>query len=250
MSADNKLKSKTENNAKKDVKKPSFKSEQSEQHKNHRNNMRQKFLKFGLECFEEHEIIEILLYHTIPMKDTNPLAHKLINEYGSLAAIFDSSYEKLRESGLTHNSATFFKLIQQVSSYYTYDRFYNIEKRLDEKILIKKFIGITQRTNGEAVILGLYDLSMRELFLGVIDSGGKSGAHIIIEKVLKLVYNFNAYLVVLAHNHPSGVLFPSKADFEMTDKIEDELSRINVHLYNHYIIANEKCISIRNFEKN
>lgn len=232
----------------KGVKKPSFKSETSEQHKNHRNNMRQKFLKFGLECFEEHEIIEMLLYHSIPMKDTNPLAHKLINEYGSLAAILDSSYEQLRESGLTHNTATFLKLIQQVSSYYMYDRFYNKEKRLDEKILMKKFIGITRRTDGEVVILGLYDLSMRELFLGVIDSGGKSSAHLITEKVMKFVYNFNASIVVLAHNHPSGVLFPSQADIDITDKIDAELSRINVHLYNHYIIANDECLAIHDFE--
>lgn len=224
--------------------KPTFKSVNSERHKNHRQNMRQKFLKFGIDCFEEHEILEILLYNCIPMKDTNPIAHDLLSKYGSIVSILDSDYKQLVESGLTPNCATFIKFIQQLATYYNYDKFYDNKHRLDENALRKKLIGLTERNSGEVLILGLYDLTLRELFLGVIDHGAKTGASVVIEKIIKLVYRFDASIVVIAHNHPSGLMFPSQDDIDMTNLLQAELSRIGVTLYNHYLISNNYCLPI------
>lgn len=231
--------------AEKKAKKPTFKSPESEMHKNHRNNMRGKFLKYGIDCFTEHEIIEMLLYHVIPMKDTNPIAHRLLDEYGSVSALFDASYEQLMQSGLTHTAATFIKFIQQLATYYNFDKFYDEKKRLDSALLKKKLIGLTERSDGEVMILGLYDMSSREIFLGIIDSGGKSSVNLIIEKIVKRVYaTASCRLAIIAHNHPSGILFPSQSDVDMTEKVRDELKRINVTLIDHYLIANGDCKSI------
>lgn len=235
----------------KKAKKPTFKNPESEMHKNHRNNMRDKFLKYGIDCFTEHEIIEILLYQVIPMKDTNPIAHRLLNEYGSVAALMDAGYEQLMQSGLTHTAATFIKFIQQLATYYNFDKFYDKNKRFDKEVLKKKLIGLAERSDGEIMILGLYDMSSREIFLGIIDSGGKSSVNLIIEKIVKRVYaTTSCRIAVLAHNHPSGILFPSQSDMDMTERVRDELKRINVTLIDHYIIANGDCKSIEEIFEN
>ena len=56
-------------------------------HQGHREKMRQRFLKSGLESFADHEALELLLYYAIPRQDTNPIAHRLMDRYGSLTAV-------------------------------------------------------------------------------------------------------------------------------------------------------------------
>ena len=53
-------------------------------HSGHRHRVRQRFLKENsLESFEEYQIVELLLFYAYPMKDTNEMAHKLLDTYGS-----------------------------------------------------------------------------------------------------------------------------------------------------------------------
>ena len=64
-------------------------------HSMHRNRMKERFLLEGLDHFEEHNILELLLFYSIPQKDTNETAHLLIDKFGSLRAVFDAPYEEL-----------------------------------------------------------------------------------------------------------------------------------------------------------
>ena len=62
-------------------------------HQGHREKMRQRFLKSGLESFADHEALELLLYYAIPRRDTNPIAHRLMERYGSLTAVLGRDAE-------------------------------------------------------------------------------------------------------------------------------------------------------------
>ena len=64
-------------------------------HKDHRQRVKEKASKFGLGVFADHEVLELLLFYVVPYKDTNPLAHKLIEEFGSLANVLDADIESL-----------------------------------------------------------------------------------------------------------------------------------------------------------
>ena len=66
-------------------------------HQGHREKMRQRFLKSGLESFADHEALELLLYYAIPRRDTNPIAHRLMERYGSLTAVLSAPAEDLKK---------------------------------------------------------------------------------------------------------------------------------------------------------
>ena len=72
--------------------------------------MRQRFLKSGLESFADHEALELLLYYAIPRQDTNPIAHRLMERYGSLTAVLSAPAEDLKKvEGIGESAAVLLK---------------------------------------------------------------------------------------------------------------------------------------------
>ncbi len=91
-------------------------SEKDSLHDGHRKRLREKFNK-GKETFKEHELLELLLSYSIPRKDTNPIAHRLIKEFGNLQAVLSASPELLsRIEGVGETSATLISLVNYMGS--------------------------------------------------------------------------------------------------------------------------------------
>ena len=65
-------------------------------HEGHRNRVKNRFLKEGLESFADHEVLELLLYFSIPRGDTNPVAHRLIERFQNLKSVFDADFSELK----------------------------------------------------------------------------------------------------------------------------------------------------------
>ena len=106
------------------LKKPSKpKKEKTNVHEGHRQRIRERFLKEGLENFHDHNILELLLFHSIPVKDTNEEAHALINRFGSLSEVFDADYEELcKVKGIGERSALLIKLMPELFREYEKDK--------------------------------------------------------------------------------------------------------------------------------
>lgn len=104
-------------------------------HAGHRKRMRKRFHETGLAGFAEHEVLEMLLYYANSQKNTNPLAHQLIREFGSLKGVLDASYEELLEvEGVGEVAATMFKLLPQVFKLYSTTGERNLSlKRFDDR---------------------------------------------------------------------------------------------------------------------
>ena len=66
-------------------------------HSGHRSRIRDKFVASEFDNFNDHEIIEMLLFYSIPRVDTNPIAHELLNHFGSLSSVLDSTIESLKD---------------------------------------------------------------------------------------------------------------------------------------------------------
>lgn len=87
-------------------------------HAGHRARMRERFMKEGLSGFSEHEVLELLLMFAIPQRDVNPLAHRLIDRFGSLSAVLESSPAELtRVDGVGENAAALLSLMPQLMGY-------------------------------------------------------------------------------------------------------------------------------------
>ena len=214
-------------------------------HNGHRNRLRKKFLDNSFDGLETHEILELMLYYAIPRKDTNPIAHKLIDSFGSLSAVFDAPIDKLKEQGISENCAIYLKLIPQICRMYMEDKHNNSEKIIDidnigEK-LKHKFVG----RDYEAVVLLLLDSKYKEVFCGVVSKGSVSACEVYVRKVIELAVLYNAKFAVLAHNHPSGLALPSNADIVTTKKVYQALRLIDVVLLDHVIVADDDYVSLK-----
>ena len=104
-------------------------------HEGHRERMRNKYVNKGIEVFEQHEILEMLLFYAIPRKNTNDIAHRLLEACGSLSAVFDAPIDILMQQGLSYNAAVLLHMIPDLSRAYQSDKFDNEEKIItDENI--------------------------------------------------------------------------------------------------------------------
>lgn len=222
-------------------------TENSHIHDGHRNRMKEKFLKEGADAFHEHEILEILLYYAVPRKDTNPLAHKLLERFGSLAAVLDAPAEVLQEFGLTQNAAVLLKLIPEISRVYMDSRSSNTgiitEENIGERVL-SKFVG---RQN-EIVVLMLLDGKGQKLYCDVVSKGSVNSSEIYVRKLLELAVKYNASTAVLAHNHPSGMALPSSRDIATTKTVKQALKLVGVRLADHIIVTDDDYMSMAQVE--
>ncbi len=214
-------------------------------HDGHRERMKNKLLEAGLDAFDDHNVLELLLFYSMPRKDTNPLAHELLNHFGSLEAVFEAPAEELKKiSGIGENTVTLIKLIPEVSRRYTIDknRFDNVLDSSEKagRFLVPRFM----YERDEVVYVVCLDakckvLCCRELFRGVANT-----AEISIRKIAELALAKNAASVIISHNHTSGIALPSYEDEVTTKRIKAALSAMGITLSDHIVVADDDFISM------
>ena len=195
-------------------------------HEGHRQRLKDRFLKEGLSNFEDHNILEILLFYSVPRADTNEIAHKLLKKFGSLSAVFDASLEELCSvDGIGVHSATLIKLMPEISSAYGIDKTKNIRhlNTIQElgAYFIPKFIG---KKDEESYIV-LLDNKNKIIKSELVAKGSVDAVQLSIRTIISQAINNNATSVVLAHNHPAGVALPSANDIKMTKRLFEALSK-------------------------
>ncbi len=215
------------------------------EHSGHRQRMRKKFLENGFDFFEQHEALEMFLFYAIPRKDTNPLAHRLLDRYLTIGGVCDAPVDELMsEFGLSESAATYIKMLPEMS------RLYNESKLSDDNIIDcqklgelfrTKFIG---RTN-EAVALMLGDAKGKMIYFNIICKGSPNSSDMPLRRVVDLALRHNAKTAFLAHNHPSGSALPSRNDLLTTKTLREILMSVGVDLVDHFIVTDDDYVSLR-----
>ena len=215
-------------------------------HEGHRERKRRQFLESGLDSFQEHEVLELLLYYAIPRKDTNPIAHSLLREFGSLDAVFAAPIERLMEvGGIGENAAALIHLILPL-----YRRI-RVSAMAQETIItspeaagaffLDRFAG--ERT--EVMYQACLDAKGKLLSVQRLASGDVNFVHADIRSIVQNALLCRASAVVLAHNHPSGVALPSESDNAVTLQVHQVLQSVGVTLFDHIIVADDDFVSLR-----
>jgi DNA repair protein RadC len=213
---------------------------QNELHEGHRDRVKKRFLKSGLADFEPHNMLELLLFYSVPRRDTNELAHSLIAEFGSLKAVFDADYEQLLNvSGVGEGSALLIKLIPELSRAYLSFKGAS-EQSLNSPEAAGSF-AITQfiALNKEHMLLICLDNKGKILNSQMIFEGEINYVNINTRKLIEQAVKYRASAVIIAHNHPNGKAYPSGDDSLMTVVIRDALKLIDVILADHIICDSE-----------
>lgn len=214
-------------------------------HEGHRKRMKEQFLKGGLDAFAQHNILEFLLFYSIPRGDTNPLAHKLIDTFGSLSAVFDATPEELMKvSGIGESSAVLITMIPQMARKYLEDKaeVVNIMGGSGDigAYLVPKFVGRKEET----LMLVSIDNKNKVLSCSVVAEGTVDSAKISCRKVMEEAIRANATRVILAHNHPRGIAVPSTEDILMTRSIGTLFAKVGIELVDHIIVAEDDYVSM------
>ena len=215
-------------------------------HNKHRERMRKQFLTEGFsENSSEHKLLEMLLFFSISRKDTNDIAHLLINRFGSLSGVLEAPAEELvKIEGVGENTAMLLKLMVPVTKKYIASKTQkvNIFENMDSicDFLVEKYIGADVETfavtsfNSKGAVVGF----------DILAKGDCVTVNVSVRQVIESVLKNNAICAVISHNHPGGTATPSGEDIETTRKIADMLKRINIRLLDHIILCDDDYVSL------
>ena len=214
-------------------------------HDGHRERLRKRFKDEGLDGFSEIQALELALFYTISRKDTNPIAHALLDHFGSLAQVLEAPVEELQKvPGVGENTAVYLRMITELG------RFYMVSRTTQTKVLTtleqcaEYMLPFFYGRRLETVFLLCLDAKCKVLCCKEVAEGSVNAAGISVRKVVETALGANATSVVLAHNHPSGVAVPSGEDVQTTHRIAAALAAVEVHLVDHIVVADEDYVSM------
>lgn len=212
----------------------------------HRERLRKRYIKSGLEGFNDYEVLELLLTYSIARKDVKPIAKKLIEKFGTIDEIAKSDVKSLLEvDGIGEGSAVFLKLIGDIALILYREKIEDkdiltIKSKNSLLSYLRGEIGYSPREEFKILFLDSSNklIASETLFYGTIDKSAIYPREI-VERVIKN----RAKSVIFAHNHPSGSISPSKKDIELTQYMYDSLKLLEIRLLDHIIITKNSYFS-------
>ena len=215
-------------------------------HKNHRQRVRNRFIKDGnLDSFEQHQVLELLLFYAIPRRDTNEMAHKLLNEYGSLYTIMNAKPEDIvKRCKVSEQTAVLISMIPHVARKFLGSALDGEKSCIDSfNKAYRYFEAVLSGQIFESFYMLCLDLNKRFKKLIKISDGISNSAPVYMEKVVGDALLHNSSFVIIGHNHPNGNNKPSSADVEVTMRITNALAHIDIKVLDHIIICGDEHFS-------
>ncbi len=214
----------------------------------HRERVRKKYLSKGIDSLNDYEIIELLLFYSIPVKDTKPIAKNLIKKYGSIKNIFanikSTDFKSIK--GIGEKTFLLFSLIKDLHKIIEHDKLVRevkVIKSVEDVIDFCKNI--------------LWDLDIEQfcsLFLNskneiikfeVIEQGTVNEAYVYYRRLFEKAFYYNSTAIILIHNHPSGKVNPSNEDINITKEIINLASNLGITVHDHIIISEDNYFSFK-----
>lgn len=218
-------------------------------HNGHRKRVKEAFIKRNIESMPDHEILELLLFYAYSRRDTNDIAHRLINTFGSLDAVMDAPYDELiKVKDVGENAATLITLFSRFSKNYL--RKINAPKKeFTEEEILNFLKARFYNERSEIIILIFCDNRGQFINSAEIERGTSTETSLRPREVVEAAMRCNASQVILSHNHPQGFAVPSMADVKATADILDLLKQLDIKLTDHIIVADNDCFSMKNSKK-
>jgi len=214
-------------------------------HEGHRERLKARFRQQGLEGFTDIQVLELLLFYVIPRRDTNPIAHGLLERFGTLHQVLEAPLQELQSvEGIGENAATLLHLARAVADRYAVSQA-KIEAILNSthkcgEYLKRFYVG----KRDEVVYLLCLDAKCKVLSCTEVGRGSVNSAGISIRKIVETALSFNAVSVVLSHNHPSGFAYPSPEDVATTRRVALAMDAVGIVLADHIIVAEDDFVSL------
>ena len=215
-------------------------------HDGHRTRIREQFINAGFENRAEHEVLEFLLFYCIPRQDTNALAHRLIDHFGSLEQVFRAPVEELIEiKGVGERTAAYITMLSEFAKYYTLHKFKDRRSMSTPAECFEYLRAFYSRSTKETVCILSLDAKCGLLKCSTISDGDINSAAISTSNIVRTAILNNASMVILSHNHTSNSARPSTADLMVTEGVARALAAVNITLIDHIIVAQNDVLSFK-----
>lgn len=214
-------------------------------HDGHRERLRKNYLEHGLQPMHDINALELLLFYAIPRRDTNEIAHHLLDRFGSLDAVFSAPVEELREvDGIGESAAALLTLVPDIMKKSRLSKSRSMKQIRNSEDAGAYLLPYFMNEKDEVVYLLCLDskravICCAEMGRGVVNSVD-ANIRRIVEKALKV----RACSVILAHNHPDGIAIPSREDDAFTRALFNALETVGIRMEDHIIVADEDYISL------
>ena len=206
--------------------------------------MKARYKDHGLDNFNDVNVLELLLFYAIPRKDTNEIAHALLEHFGSLDRVLEASIPELEAvPGVGESSALLISLIPQIMRRYltvkgncvsTISGSADAGRYLVPRLMFEK---------DEKLLLLCLDAKKSVISCINLGSGVVNAVDVNVRKVVENAVRHRANTVILAHNHPGGVALPSREDERLTIEIAAALKLVGIPLVDHIIVAGDDYVS-------
>lgn len=214
-------------------------------HDGHRHRLKARFQKEGLDHFEKHQVLELMLFYCVPRQDTNPIAHRLLKRFGTVNGVLEALPAELKKvEGVGDNIVQYLRLFRETG------RYCMIERNSSDVILNTAeqcgnyMISYFENRRNETVFLLCLDAKCKVISCKMVGEGSVNSAGVPIRRIVEMALGEGATTVVLAHNHPSGLALPSAEDRFTTLRLARALSAVEITLADHVIVADGEYVSM------
>ena len=215
----------------------------------HRERLRRRFLLGGGRDMPDYELLELLLTIAIPRRDVKPLAKELIRKFGSFAEVVNAPLEELMlVKGVKENTAAVLRIVRECSVRSSWQSLKGMDAPVisdfDAMVDYCRSAMAYQTVEEFRIIFlnsKLYVIGEEIQQRGTIDQ-----VAIHPREVIKSAMMHGASAMILVHNHPSGIVTPSKADMEITKRIKEAAEAVSIRLFDHLIISKSSVYSFHN----
>ena len=215
-------------------------------HDEHRERMRVKYLRGDFENFADHEALEFLLFYSVRQKDTNKLAHRLINEFGSLHNLIETSPKEIsRRTGLALSTAILINLVVPMYKKYAASKLTPKKGFADIKAVGEYAASLFSGETVECFYLICLDTQQNLICSELISRGTIDGAKFYSRQIVETTIKHHARYVIIAHNHPSSLLAASSEDIDATKMVINALKPIGVEVVDHIIVGIDSFFSFK-----
>lgn len=219
-------------------------------HSGHRQRVKEEYLKSGIEDFSDVRALEMLLFYGIQRKDTNPIAHMLLERFGSLQNVFSASVPELMDAGLPEHAAILITLVPGISRKAILEKEEKELKYFKNSGEIGRYIqSCFLADRDERFIIYCLDASLRLLRRKEVAHGVVNKVNVDIRRIVEIALTAKCTSCIIAHNHPDGVPEPSRDDILVTDRIRDALAIVGIRLNDHFITCDESYYSFAEHNK-
>ena len=207
--------------------------------------MRARFLRSGSHAFADHELLELLLFYSLPRENTNDIAHSLIERFGSLRGVASASVDELKGvCGVGENTAILIQLVMSLAQRCVLEDIGMMRRFDSEKKAVEFARALFLGARDETMYLLALDNSLSMIDCVCVAFGSVNELRPILRNIIERSVIKRASAVILLHNHPDGSVTPSPKDIRFSQLLQRELDIIGIELVEHIIVSGNDHFSV------